>query len=149
MADWRNPHSGNIAGAQSLNRPMSKSLKGGIAWGVLEVPMNLAAGDDTGTALLKAGASTALWATAPGIMTAHLAATTLPMAGAALYNTHRQKVQGWQKAHYQGSLGGNYIDTQRALTMRQASVQAIESSKMNGRSALGGEAKILSQSWHR
>jgi hypothetical protein len=35
------------------------------------------------------------------------------------------------------------MDTQRAQTMRQAAVQAIQGSKLNARSALGGEAQIF------
>jgi hypothetical protein len=49
----------------------------------------------------------------------------------------------------QGIVGGNYMDTQRALTMRQAAVQAIQGSKLNARSALGGEARILAAQWHK
>lgn len=149
MANWRQPHGGNAAGIQSINRPMSKFMKANLAFAAVEVPMNMAAGDDFGTAAYIAAAGAALWTTAPWVMGTHLAATTLPMAGAALYNTHRQKVNQWNMAHMQGTLGGNYQDTQRALTMRQAAVQAIESSKMNARSSLGGEAKILTQSWHK
>ncbi|ACK60713.1 TPA: hypothetical protein ACGW6Y_005586 [Bacillus cereus] len=52
----------------------------------------------------------------------------------------------WWKAQYATSnvVGGNFLDTRGAQTMRQAAVQAIQGSKMNARSALGGEAKILS-----
>jgi hypothetical protein len=149
MVDWRNPHSGNSAGVQSMNKPMSKFMKGNLAFAAIDVPMNMAAGDDFGTAVLRSSASAALWATAPWVMGTHLAATTLPMAGAAIYNTHKQKVNQWNMAHMQGTLGGTYMDTQRAVTMRQAAVQAIESSKMNARSSLGGEAKILAQTWHK
>ncbi|WP_445486428.1 hypothetical protein [Niallia sp. 03133] len=150
MANWRQHHGGNPAGTQSMNRQsMSKFAKANTAFAVFDTAMNMSAGDDFGTAALKAGAGAALWAFAPWVMGAHLAATTLPMAGDALYNTHRQKVNQWNMQHLQGTLGGNYMDTQRALTMRQAAVQAIESSKMNARSALGGEAKILAQTWHK
>lgn len=36
-----------------------------------------------------------------------------------------------------------YQDTDQALTMRQASVQAIQGSKLNARNALGGEAALM------
>ncbi|MGW6384419.1 hypothetical protein [Peribacillus butanolivorans] len=147
--DRRNPSIGNSTGIQSMNKPMSKALKGNLTFSAFEVASNLSAGDDAGTAILKAGASSALWATAPWAMGIHLAATTLPQAGAALYQQHRQQVQNWNQQHMQGSLGGTYMDNQRALTMRQAAVEAIQGSKMNARSALGGEAKILSNTWLR
>ncbi len=151
MTDWRNPYSGTIkAGAQSMNKPfLSKAAKGSILWGAVSVPMNLANGDDFGTAALRAGAETALWYTAPGIMMTHMAATGLPQLGAAIKNTHKQKVNEWNLQHMLGTIGGNYMDTQRALTMRQAAVQQIQGSKLNAHSALGGEARILAQSWYK
>lgn len=41
-------------------------------------------------------------------------------------------------------IGGNYVDTQQAQTMRQAALQQIQGNKLNARSALGGEARIFS-----
>lgn len=150
MADWRNPGTGNSAGYRSMHgRPMSKALKGNLAFGALDASMNMAAGDDAGTAILKAGVASALWYTAPLVMTAHLAATAGPALGTAAHGWHRQKTADWNKGFRQREIGGSFHDTQRALTMRQAAVQTIEASKLNARSALGGEAKILAQSWHR
>lgn len=123
--------------------------KGNIGFGVLDAAMNMAGGDDAGTAVLKAGASTALWYTAPGLMAAYTAATTVPQAAAAGYQWYNQQKQWWNQQHLTGSVGGNYQDSQRALTMRQAAVQAIQGSKLNARSALGGEARILNQNWTR
>lgn len=37
----------------------------------------------------------------------------------------------------------SYTDTQAAYTMREAAVQAIQGSKLNARSALGGEARLM------
>lgn len=128
---------------------MGLLTKGNIGFGVVDAGMNMAAGDDAGTAIGKAAVSTALWFTAPGIMTAHMAATMAPMAAAGVYNWNRQAKTNWQNAHLQGQVGGMYQDTQRAMTMRQAAVQAIQGSKMNARSALGGEARILNNNWNR
>lgn len=151
MIDWKTPSSflqnkGNTAGAQSMGR---KFLKGNMAFLPIDTAMNMASGDDVGTAILKGGASAALWTTAPLVMGAYTAATTLPQAASSLYVSHRNQVQWWNNQHVQGMVGGNYMDTQRALTMRQAAVKQIESSKMNARSSLGGEAKILSQTFIR
>jgi hypothetical protein len=41
------------------------------------------------------------------------------------------------------NLNFSYTDTQQAYTMRSAAVQAIQESKMNARSALGGEARLM------
>lgn len=68
-------------------------------------------------------------------------------------------VQGAQAAHqfrrtkaeefanirqYSQQVGGQYMDTNQALTMRQAAVEQIQGNKLNARSALGGEARIFS-----
>lgn len=139
-----NPNTGNPDGSRSVQGGARFLSKSTVGFGLLSVPMNLAAGDDAGTAVLRAGAETALWYTAPALMGIHMAATMLPQVGVAGYQWHRGKVQDWQRAHLSGQVGGMYQDTQRALTMRQAGVEAIQGSKLNARSALGGEARILS-----
>lgn len=42
-----------------------------------------------------------------------------------------------------GNMNFSYTDTEAAYTMRQSAVQAIQGSKLNARSALGGEAKLM------
>jgi hypothetical protein len=139
----------NSSGQRSMKPGVGLLTKGNVAFGVIDAGMNMAAGDDAGTAVLKAGVSTALWYTAPGIMAAHMAATTIPQLAVAGNQWHRGKVAQWQTAHLNGMVGGNYMDNQRALTMRQAAAEAIQGSKLNARSALGGEAKILNSNWNR
>lgn len=138
---------GNIQGLQSEQRGAKFLTKGNLAFGALSVPLNMAGGDDVGTAVLRAGAETALWYAAPGLMGIHMAATMIPEVASAGYQWHRQATSKWNQAHLQGQVGGNYQDSQRALTMRQAAVQAIQGNKLNARSALGGEARILSTGW--
>ncbi|MDK2600728.1 hypothetical protein QO179_24850 [Bacillus stercoris] len=150
MASWRLPGgAGNAAGQQSLRSGSKFLTKGTLGFGALDTAMNMAGGDDFGTALGKGAASAALWYTAPGMMWAYTAATTVPQAVGAGYQWYRQQKDWWNSAHLQGTVGGNYQDTQRALTMRQAAVEAIQGSKLNARSALGGEARILNQNWSR
>ncbi|GLF89978.1 hypothetical protein Saga11_12370 [Bacillus safensis] len=112
-------------------------MKTNTAFAVYDAGMNMAAGDDF----------CALWASAPWVMGAYTAATTIPMAAGSLYSSYKKQEQWWNQQHLQGMVGGSYQDTQRALTMRQAAAQAIQGSKMNARSALGGEVKIISQNW--
>lgn len=105
---------------------------------------NVQAGDDIGTAGVKAGANYMLWAALPGPMTAFTFGPAL--AGAAMQTgTFINKKQQWWNQQFRpgNTVGGNYMDTQRAQTMRQAAVQAIQGSKLNARSALGGEAQIF------
>lgn len=122
---------------------------GGVGIGAgIDTFMNMKQGDDFGTAALKGVATGMLWATMPGIMTAHLAATTAPGMINAANQYKRQKESWWYKQHLP-NFGGQYQDTQRAQTMRQSAVQAIQGSKLNARSALGGEARLLSQGMYR
>lgn len=138
---------GNSKGARSLIPGNSMFTKGNITFGALDFGMNMASGDSATNAALKAGATTALWYTAPGIMGAYTAASIAPAAISAGANWHRQRVNAFHSSFARGTVGGNYQDTQRAATMRQAAVEAIQGSKLNARSALGGEARILSTGW--
>ncbi len=136
------------SGPASSNK-MTPRLGGSLAWMGVSTAMNVSGGDDLGTGLVKAGAETALWNFAPGIMTAHLAATTIPDMVIAGHEWKRRREGEYKKNFYRGTVGGDYIDTQRAATMRQASVEAINGSKINARSILGGEARLLNQNSHR
>ncbi|MDA1616350.1 hypothetical protein PDK03_07035 [Bacillus cereus group sp. TH204-1LC] len=116
---------------------------GGLAFG-LDATMNLHGGDDLGTSVLKAGITGALAESNPLLF----GGLTIANIGQDVYwgvqQFNHQKKQWWNAQYATNNrVGGNYVDTQRAQTMRQAAVQAIQGSKMNARSALGGEAKIL------
>ena len=128
---------------------LSGAAKGTLAFGVLDASMNMAAGDDAGTAVMRAGAAAALWYTAPAIMTMHMAATMTPAIAGAYHSWQRNANSTWNANFRHGQVGGKYQDTQRALTMRQAAVEAIQGSKLNARSALGGEARIISAGWQQ
>ena len=87
----------------------------------------------------------AMFAMNPGAMTLAYAAPAIYAGMDAAYTHRRQK--GEQLLAFDNAsqrVGGNYMDTQRAQTMRQAAVQQIQGNKLNARSALGGEARIFS-----
>ena len=84
----------------------------------------------------------ALWRTMPGPFMGYIAATSLPHAGVAVAQTVRDRRDEWNQLH-RPNFGGKYRDTDHAYTMRQAAVQAISGSKMNARSAIGGEARLM------
>jgi hypothetical protein len=139
----------NASGA-GVKKTISKELgmKGFGLWAGVDTFMNMKAGDDFGTAAVKGVASGMLWTAMPGIMTAHMIATSAPAVINSVNQYKRQKESWWYKQHLP-NFGGQYQDTQRAQTMRQAAVEAIQGSKLNARSALGGEARILSQTMYR
>lgn len=103
-------------------------------------------GNGLGTAVFKSGVESVLWATNPVLMGA---ATFAPAAvqGAQLLKQYRRgkAEERFDRRHNSyGRIGGNYMDTMQAQTMRQAAVQQIQGNKLNARSALGGEARIFS-----
>ncbi len=73
-----------------------------------------------------------------GIPLARAAATVLP-------TSYKRKAENWRSFHQSGygHVGGGFQDTEHALTMRQAGVRAIHESRMNARSALGTEGKLM------
>ncbi|MED3396438.1 hypothetical protein [Bacillus wiedmannii] len=110
-----------------------------------DVANSLYGGDGLGTSLATASVRGVLRASNPvlygGISIASMAQKVI---WKKIEFEHQS--EQWWKAQYATSnvVGGNFLDTRGAQTMRQAAVQAIQGSKMNARSALGGEAKILS-----
>lgn len=114
----------------------------------IDVFLNMKSGDDFGTALVKGTATGMLWATAPLVMGSIEAAQLIPAAYEGYHNWKREKEQWWNQ-QFSPNFGGNYQDTRRALTMRQAAVEAIQGSKLNARSALGGEARLLHNNFNR
>lgn len=121
-----------------------KAIKLGGGAFAIDTAMNLQGGDDLGTSVLKAGVTGALASSNPGLFFLGTSASLVADGYWGLKQFNYQKQQWWNKQYATNNVvGGNYVDTQRALTMRQASVQAIQGSKMNARSALGGEAKLI------
>lgn len=135
----------NTAGARSKMSLRTKSALGAAG---LDTVMNMANGDSFGTAAVKGAASGMLWTTAPGIMGAIMVGE-LAATGISAANQFSRSRKDWWNQQFRPNFGGSYVDSQRALTMRQAAVQAIQGSKMNARSALGGEARILSDAFYR
>ena len=139
----------NMRGSKIKSMGSPLSILGGTSLAALDVKSNMANGDDFVTASMKATATTMLWSRAPWAMAAITATQVTPQAVSAYTQWHKGKEEWWNQQFYRGVVGGNYEDTQRALTMRQAAVQQIQGSKMNARSALGSEARILSENYHR
>lgn len=110
----------------------------------LDFVSNVAAGDNLGTSAMKAGVTGVLSAASPVLFTTAITAPLVKDAALGLYKYQREKQTYWNKQFaYSNVVGGNYMDTQRAQTMRQAAIQSIQGSKLNARSALGSEARIL------
>lgn len=110
-----------------------------------DVASSLYGGNSLGISMATASAKGVLRASNPHLFFGVTAASYVQKQYWALQQFIHQRKQWWN-AQYATSnvVGGDFVDTRGAQTMRQAAVQAIQGSKMNARSALGGEAKILS-----
>lgn len=98
--------------------------------------------ESTATSLAYAGAEVALWTFLPGVAMAKEAFGLAKMAGqSGMFSPQKYE----SRAIARNDIGGswNYQDTQQAATMRQRGLDAIANSRMNARSALGGEARAL------
>lgn len=134
---------GAVAGG-ALNVAKSKLFTaGGLAFGA-DVAANTYMGDNLGTSVAKASVTGLMFASNPVMATGLMGAGLAKDAYFGINRFNMQKKQWWNAQYATNNqVGGNYVDSQRAQTMRQASVQAIQGSKLNARSALGGEAKIM------
>lgn len=127
---------------------LKKGLKGlGTPGGIgfaIDTGMNLAGGDNIGTAAAKASVTGALFASNPVVMSVLTGASMLGEGMWAVQDFKFKKQKEWSARYARSNeVGGFYQDTMRAQTMRQAAVMAIQGSKLNARSALGSEAKLL------
>jgi hypothetical protein len=109
--------------------------------------MNTAAGaspvNALGNSIATGAGYTLLNAVAPGAMWAQLAFAAGSGLTKLYFNTNRKAAEAYRSRRDPGNMNWNFRDSEQAYTMRQAAVQAIQGSKMNARSALGGEAKIM------
>lgn len=118
----------------------------GVGNFMYEVNSQTKQGNGLGVSIMKAAVENALWDLHPVTM---FAATLAPMAvqgGVAAHKFRRKRTEERydMKHNSYGQIGGGFIDTMQAQTMRQAAVQQIQGNKLNARSALGGEARIFS-----
>lgn len=114
-----------------------------VGWTAAMTATNLMAGDSFGSAVGSAAVSSlAFEVFGAGPVMAFQLATMMPGMALGVSERVRSEAIRWDMMH-KPNFGGNYHDTQQALTMRQQAVQAISGSKMNARSALGGEGRLM------
>lgn len=86
----------------------------------------------------------AAWQTAPWLMGIATLGSLAGMAVPSLMERHDNQKSKFN-TYYRPNVGGTYKDTQQASTMRQASIQAMSAHKMNARTALGNEARLMAR----
>ncbi|HLO11263.1 MAG TPA: hypothetical protein VK190_03280 [Pseudoneobacillus sp.] len=139
---------------------MDKSIKGAGAKGLsvgsvlghvanagmmaFSVASDMKEGDSLGKAVFKEAGMMAFMMGAPTVFWGYQAAQLGGAIATGIYNLDNQKTN-WFRQNTRTTPQFNYVDTQAAYTMRSAAVQAIQGSKLNARSALGGEARLLAR----
>lgn len=148
----------NVANAYSLQRATNGLARKGIqsfksnpmgafavATSGFAISHRMQQGDSFISAAGKEVAEDILYTLNPGLM---MAAQMAPLAYQGVKAAHDFRERKTEELHdlrynMYGRIGGGYMDTNRALTMRQAAVQQIQGNKLNARSALGGEARLF------
>ena len=132
---------GKNAGRYIVNNPGKMMMGLDVAGGLNH---NIKEGRSIGASALRVGADIAAYSVFGGAYAAaQVGYGAYQMAGAAV-DYRKRKAQELAIQSEAGRVGGNFMDTDQAQTMRQAAVQQIQANKMNARSALGGEARIFS-----
>ena len=148
IADAAKKAAGTSIGSRAINLVKDNPIMATVGVGnfMYDVNNQTKQGNGLGVSIMKAGIETALWDLHPAAM---MVATLAPMAvqgGVAAHKFRRQRTEERydMKHNSYAQIGGGFIDTMQAQTMRQAAVQQIQGNKLNARSALGGEARIFS-----
>jgi hypothetical protein len=123
----------------------SIGLKGAAADWAISTYMNVKNGQSLGRALLSGGGEALAFAIAPKPMMAIYGGQMIGAGIKAGYQAQTRLEGNYRKRTDTGP-SFTYRDTNQAMTMRQAGVQAIQGSKMNARNALGGEAALMHRS---
>lgn len=102
-------------------------------------------GKSFGSALVQGAGEALAFGMMPGPMMAYYGGM---MAGAGVKAgmQAQTRIEGEYRQRVDPNPNFSYRDSQQALTMRQAGIQAIQGSKMNARNALGGEASLMHRS---
>ncbi len=60
-----------------------------------------------------------------------------------MHNQLRDKKDQMWTYYHKPNVGGNYMDTRPAATMRQRSAQALQQHQLHGRTVLGQEGRLM------
>jgi hypothetical protein len=101
-------------------------------------------GEESNSAMVKGLGQAVLWNAIGPVGSVLMIGGAATAAGTVLAELGKGKWERTITRNYtSGVIGGNYVDTKQALTMRQAAVQAIQQARVNGRQVLGNEASFF------
>ena len=132
---------------KGMNLPKAGVI-GGIIDGGIDFAIRRAENPNgnIGVQLLQSAGTAAAWAVAPTLMWGITALELAHGAGKMMASARRAVYESqFAEAGKLGVIGGNFNETGFTYTSRQRAMQAIQSSRLNVRSALGGEARSLNR----
>ncbi len=130
--------------ADIVHNAWEKVPKGPLASGALGFGLDVVTGMATGQNIGGALGSAALAAVFPKLYWAYSLGSMAAMAVPAVMQA-TDTLNARARSYASPVTNWSYVDTQAAYTMRSAAVQAIQASKLNARSALGGEARLMAR----
>jgi len=114
---------------------------------VLSTVGNLIEGESPGRAIAQGALAGikfgVIGAVLPGFFGTQIAFQVGKALGGLYFSLNRRGRELRTIRQDKNNFNWNFVDTEQAYTMRQAAVQAIQASKLNARSALGGEARLM------
>lgn len=119
---------------------------GGVIDGAIDFAIRRSENPDgnIGVQFMQSAMTATAWAVAPTLMWGVTALELANGAGKMMTSAKRAAYESqFAEAGRLGVIGGNFNETGFTYTSRQRAMQAIQSSRLNVRSALGGEAKSL------
>lgn len=129
-----------VAGLKNI--PKTPGFLGFAIGGGIDALMGIKEGKSAGAAIFEGVANGALYTLFPGYWAIAMA-PIIPSAVQGVINAEKGINSRTASMRNPNNMNFSYEDSNAAYTMRQASVQAIQGSKLNARSALGGEARLM------
>lgn len=114
-----------------------------LGFAAMDFRSRVAEGQSRFQAAASAATTAALFEMFPGVGMA-LVASNLIRAGLPAYNAIQQQRSAQWSRYFNPNMGGNFRDTQQAMTMRARAAQQIGASHQLARSVLGREARFMS-----
>ena len=132
----------NMISARFLNKHAGW-LAMNLGFAAIDYRSRVREGESRFQAATSALATAAFYEMFPGVGMGLMAANLI-RAGVPIYNAIQQQRAAQWSRYFNPNMGGNFRDSQQAMTMRARAAQDIYTSHQLARSVLGREARFMS-----
>lgn len=131
-------------------RSFGSAMKNVVPMVGVDIGLRMLTGDRLGKAVADSARDAAIVAVAPVAFGMYAGATVVGALGSS-YVKAGQAIEGRFNDRVRANTvpSFSYQDNYQAATMRQASIQAIQGSKLNARNALGNEASLMHRGYKK